>query len=70
MTNSKFGIYIFKWQIPNWNINLSDKFQSGTKTKKLLKMVRIIAENVSEDALKKYYVEYVSIGNNYDDSDI
>ena len=32
-------------------------------------MVRIIAENVSEDALKKYYVEYVSRGNNYDDSD-
>ena len=32
-------------------------------------MVRIIAENVSEDALKKYYVEYVSRGNDYDDSD-
>ena len=43
--------------------------KSGTKNQKTIKMVRIIAENVSEDTLKKYYVEYVSRGNDYDDSD-
>ena len=32
-------------------------------------MVRIIAQNISEDALKKYYIEYVSRGKNFDDSD-
>ena len=64
--------YIFKWQIPNWNINLSDKFQSGIlseQNQKLLKMVRIVAENVSEDALRKYYCEYMSIDSDFDDSD-
>ena len=29
-------------------------------------MVRIIAQNISEDALKKYYVEYMSRGTNVD----
>ena len=32
-------------------------------------MVRIIAQNISEDALKKYYIEYMSRGTNVDDSD-
>ena len=32
-------------------------------------MVRIIAQNISEDAIKKYYIEYMSRGTNVDDSD-
>ena len=32
-------------------------------------MVRIVAENISEDALRKYYCEYLSIDSNFDDSD-
>ena len=32
-------------------------------------MVRIIAQNISEDTLKKYYIEYMSRGTNVDDSD-
>ena len=43
--------------------NLSDKFQIGTK------MVRITAQNISEDALQKYYMEYMSRGRNVDDGD-
>ena len=43
--------------------NLSDKFQIGTK------MVRITAQNISEDALQKYYMEYMSRGTNVDDGD-
>ena len=30
------------------------------QTKKLLKMVRIVVENISEDALKKHYSKYMS----------
>ena len=40
-----------------------------TSSKVEPKMVRIIAQNISEDALKKYYIEYVSRGKNFDDSD-
>ena len=43
--------------------NLSDKFQIGTK------MVRITAQNINEDALQKYYIEYMSRGTNVDDGD-
>ena len=43
--------------------NLSDKFQIGTK------MVRITAQNISEEALQKYYMEYMSRGTNIDDGD-
>ena len=55
MTNSKIGI-----------IYLSDNSQ------RLLKMgapVKIIAENISENALKKYYYEYISKDSRKDDSD-
>ena len=43
--------------------NSSDKFQIGTK------MVKISAQNISEDALQKYYMEYMSRGRNVDDGD-
>ena len=32
-------------------------------------MVRIVVENISEDALKKYYGEYMSLDNDREDSD-
>ena len=32
-------------------------------------MVRIVAENISEEALRKYYCEYLSIDSDFDDSD-
>ena len=32
-------------------------------------MVKIVAEKISEDALRKYYCEYLSIDSNFDDSD-
>ncbi len=32
-------------------------------------MVRIVAENVSEDALRKIYCEYMSMDSDFDDSD-
>ena len=32
-------------------------------------MVKIVAENVSEDALRKIYCEYMSMDNKNDDSD-
>ena len=35
----------------------------------LSKMVRIVAENVSEDALRKIYCEYMSMDSENDDSD-
>ena len=32
-------------------------------------MVKIVAEKISEDALRKYYCEYLSIDSDFDDSD-
>ena len=32
-------------------------------------MVKIVAENISEEALRKYYCEYISIHSEFDDSD-
>merc|ERR1712115_511498 len=33
------------------------------------KMVKISAQNISEDSLQKYYMEYMSRGRNVDDGD-
>ena len=65
------------FQVKQKLILLSDKFQIGIiylsdNSQRLLKMgapVKIIAENINEDALKKYYYEYMSRDSRKDDSD-